>query len=165
MTKNDARKIVIVGGVAGGASAATRARRMNEHAEIILLEKDSDVSFANCGLPYHIGGEIEDRSKLVVASADFLAKRLRLDVRTRHEAISIDRQKKRVEVLLRDSGETIWIDYDKLILARRGKVIRRTIRPIHKPEATWKLKLNANAEDDILENRSSWLGEARQPGK
>ena len=128
MTKNDARKIVIVGGVAGGASAATRARRMNEHAEIILLEKDSDVSFANCGLPYHIGGEIEDRSKLVVASADFLAKRFRLDVRTRHEAISIDRQKKRVEVLLRDSGETIWIDYDKLILAPGAS-------PIHPPIA------------------------------
>ncbi|TWU43439.1 Coenzyme A disulfide reductase [Novipirellula aureliae] len=126
MTKNDGCKIVIVGGVAGGASAATRARRMNEHADIILLEKDSDVSFANCGLPYHIGGEIEDRSELVVASAEFLAKRFRIDVRTRHEAVSIDRQKKRVEVLRRDSGERIWIDYDKLILAPGAS-------PIHPP--------------------------------
>ncbi|MGC6446066.1 MAG: FAD-dependent oxidoreductase, partial [Rubripirellula sp.] len=60
------RRIVIVGGVAGGASAATRARRMNESAEIVLFEKDEHVSFANCGLPYHIGGEIEKRSKLLV---------------------------------------------------------------------------------------------------
>ena len=73
-------RLVIVGGVAGGASAATRARRMNEQAEIILFEKDEDVSFANCGLPYHIGEEIENRDALVVASADFLRRRFRLDV-------------------------------------------------------------------------------------
>ena len=85
------RKIVIVGGVAGGASAATRARRMNEEAEIILIEKDRDVSFANCGLPYYIGGEIVERDKLVVASAEFLRRRFRLDVRTRQEVIRIDR--------------------------------------------------------------------------
>ena len=65
--------IVIVGGVAGGASAATRARRLNEEAEIILFEKDEYVSFANCGLPYYLGGEIADRNKLLVATADFLA--------------------------------------------------------------------------------------------
>lgn len=63
-------RIVIVGGVAGGASAATRARRCNEHADIILLEKDEFVSFANCGMPYHIGGEIPDRSKLLVATKE-----------------------------------------------------------------------------------------------
>ena len=90
--------IVIVGGVAGGASAATRARRVNEDAEIILLEKDEHVSFANCGLPYYLGGEIEDRGKLLVATADFLARRFRLDVRTGHEVRAIDRGTKTVTV-------------------------------------------------------------------
>ncbi len=109
--------IVIVGGVAGGASAATRARRMNENAQIILLEKDPDVSFANCGLPYHIGEEIPNRDSLLVATPEFLRRRFRIDVRTRHEVISIDREQKRVEVRGGENAETFWIDYDKLILA------------------------------------------------
>tara|TARA_R110002073_G_scaffold20123_6_gene72585 strand:- start:6416 stop:8125 length:1710 start_codon:yes stop_codon:yes gene_type:complete len=116
--------IVIVGGVAGGASAATRARRMNENAEIILLEKDPDVSFANCGLPYHIGEEIPNRDSLLVATPEFLRRRFRLDVRTRHEALSIDRQNKRVEVRRGETSEIIWIDYDKLILAPGASPIR-----------------------------------------
>ena len=86
MTETSPRTIVIVGGVAGGASAATRARRMNEQAEIILLEKDDYVSFANCGLPYYIGEEIPERDDLLVATPDFLKQRFRLDVRVRHEA-------------------------------------------------------------------------------
>ena len=110
-------KIVIVGGVAGGASAATRARRMNEHAEIILLEKDADVSFANCGLPYYIGEEIAERSKLVVASAEFLHRRFALDVRTRQEAIAIDRDAKRVTVRNHVTGNEYIESYDKLILS------------------------------------------------
>ena len=74
-------RIVIVGGVAGGASAATRARRCNEHAEIVLLEKDEFVSFANCGMPYHVGGEIPERGKLLVATKELLHRRFRLDAR------------------------------------------------------------------------------------
>ena len=108
---------MIVGGVAGGASAATRARRMNEHAEIILLEKDEYVSFANCGLPYYIGGEIAERQKLLVATPQFLARRFRLDVRTRQEVQRIDRAAKTVTVLNHASGETYQLAYDKLILA------------------------------------------------
>lgn len=111
------RRIVIVGGVAGGASAATRARRMNENADIILLEKDEYVSFANCGLPYHIGEEIEKREKLLVATSEFLQKRFRLDVRTKHEAIRIDRVQKTVSVLNHRDGMTSEIPYDKLILS------------------------------------------------
>ncbi len=94
-------RIVIVGGVAGGASAATRARRMNEQAQIILFEKDEYVSFANCGLPYHIGEEIPDRDSLLVATSEFLRKRFRLDVRVREEVIAIDRDKKTVSVQTR----------------------------------------------------------------
>ena len=107
----------IVGGVAGGASAATRARRMNEHAEIILFEKDADVSFANCGLPYYIGEEIKERSKLVVASAEFLRRRFALDVRTRQEVIAIDRTAKLVTVRNHLTSEESVQAYDKLILS------------------------------------------------
>ncbi|MHB8863361.1 MAG: FAD-dependent oxidoreductase [Pirellulaceae bacterium] len=109
--------IVIVGGVAGGASAATRARRMNEEAEIILFEKDDDVSFANCGLPYYLGGEIANRDKLLVATADFLRRRFRLDVRTRQEVVQIDRSKKAVVVRNHVDGTTYRQPYGKLILA------------------------------------------------
>ena len=91
-------RIVIVGGVAGGASAATRARRCNEHAEIVLLEKDEFVSFANCGMPYHIGGEIPERGKLLVATKELLQRRFRLDVRTHSEVIRIDRATKTVVI-------------------------------------------------------------------
>jgi len=112
--------IVIVGGVAGGASAATRARRMNEQAEIILFEKDEHVSFANCGLPYHIGEEIPNRADLLVATPEFLAKRFRIDVRVRQEVLSIDRERKVVAVRITNGdGDAEYTEqsYDKLILA------------------------------------------------
>lgn len=114
---NGAIRIVIVGGVAGGASAATRARRCNEHAEIILLEKDDHVSFANCGLPYHIGGEIADRGKLLVATKELLQKRFRLDVRTRQQAIRIDRVAKTIIVRHLADGSEYEQPWDKLILS------------------------------------------------
>jgi NADPH-dependent 2,4-dienoyl-CoA reductase/sulfur reductase-like enzyme/rhodanese-related sulfurtransferase len=116
MTKSPLR-IVIVGGVAGGASAATRARRCNEQAEIILLEKDDYVSFANCGMPYHIGGEIPDRSKLLVATKELLERRFRLDVRPRSEVIRIDRAAKAVTVKNLVDGTEHSLNYDKLILS------------------------------------------------
>lgn len=110
-------KIVIVGGVAGGASAATRARRCNEHAEIILLEKDDFVSFANCGMPYHIGDEIPDRAKLLVATKELLTRRFRLDVRPGSEAIRIDRAAKTITVRKVTDGSEYSLPYDKLILS------------------------------------------------
>ncbi|RUL83903.1 FAD-dependent oxidoreductase [Tautonia sociabilis] len=111
------KTIVIVGGVAGGASAAARARRIDERATIILFEKDEDVSFANCGLPYYIGGEIADRAKLLVAPKQLLERRFRLDVRTRQEVVSIDRQAKTVAVRDHGSGADYVQPYDRLILA------------------------------------------------
>jgi len=110
-------KLVIVGGVAGGASAAARARRLSESAEIILLERGPDVSFANCGLPYHIGGEIADRGKLLVATPEFLRQRMNLDVRTRSNVTKIDRASKSVTVRNLDSGKEYQLSYDKLLLA------------------------------------------------
>ncbi|MGI9472877.1 MAG: FAD-dependent oxidoreductase [Rubripirellula sp.] len=110
-------KIVIVGGVAGGASAATRARRMNEDAEIILFEKDGYVSFANCGLPYYIGGEIPKRESLLVATPEFLRRRFKLDVRVRQEVLGIDRSSKTVTIRNHETNESYTETYDKLILA------------------------------------------------
>ena len=110
-------RIVIVGGVAGGASAATRARRCNEHAEIVLLEKDEFVSFANCGMPYHIGGEIPERGKLLVATKELLQRRFRLDVRTHSEVIRIDRATKTVVIRRLQDHSEYSLKYDKLILS------------------------------------------------
>ena len=126
-------KIVIVGGVAGGASAATRARRLGENAQIILLERGPDVSFANCGLPYYIGGEIKDRSKLLVTTAERLKARFNLDVRTRSNVESIDRQKKSVTIRDLASGRVYEESYDKLILAPGAAPIRPPISGIDLP--------------------------------
>ena len=80
-------KLLIVGGVAGGASAAARARRLSEEAQIVLFERGPDVSFANCGLPYYVGGEIAEREKLLVVKPELLRSRFKLDVRTRQHKL------------------------------------------------------------------------------
>jgi len=110
-------KLLIVGGVAGGASAAARARRLDEDAEIILFERGPDVSFANCGLPYFIGGEIEDRNKLLVATPERLRTRFRLDVRVLSSVEAIDRARKSIRVRDLATGHEYDESYDKLILA------------------------------------------------
>ena len=114
-------KILIVGGVAGGASAATRLRRMDESAEIIVLERGPYVSFANCGLPYHIGGVIKERESLLVSTPEHLRAEFNFDVRPRHEVIAIDRAKKEITVHALDTGETYRESYDKLILSPGAK--------------------------------------------
>ncbi|MFL2105601.1 FAD-dependent oxidoreductase [Desemzia sp. FAM 23991] len=112
-------KIVIIGGVAGGMSAATRLRRLNETAEIIVLEKGPYVSFANCGLPYYVAGEIEERSDLLVQTPAALQARFELDVRPNSEAIAINSAQKEVTV---QSGEDEYaLSYDKLILSPGAK--------------------------------------------
>ncbi len=114
---NQPVKILIIGGVAGGASAATRARRCNESAEITLLEKDGYVSFANCGLPYYLGGDIKDREKLLVARPSLFEQRFQVNVKLRHEVTRIVPQEKRVEGINHATGEAFTLPYDKLILA------------------------------------------------
>lgn len=108
-------KLVVVGGVAGGMSAAARARRLDEHAEVIVFEAGPYVSFANCGLPYHVAGEITDRDALLLHTPQSLAKRARLDVRVNSEVVAIDRDAKTVTVRGTD-GEYVE-SYDKLILS------------------------------------------------
>ena len=110
-------RIVIVGGVAGGMSAATRLRRLDEEAEIIVLERSGHVSYANCGLPYFVGGVIEDESTLFLQTPASLHERFRLDVRVLSQAISIDSTGKSVEVKNLSSNEKYILSYDKLILS------------------------------------------------
>lgn len=110
-------KILVIGGVAAGASFAARARRLSESAHITVLERGPDVSFANCGLPYHIGGEIPTRDVLAVQTPASLKALLNLDVRTRCEAVRIDRDGKRVLVRNLQTEQTEWMAYDKLMLA------------------------------------------------
>lgn len=127
-------RIVIVGGVAAGASAAARARRLSETARITVLERGPDVSFANCGLPYHIGGEIADRSRLAVQTPESLAKLLNIDVRVRTEALRIDRARKVVVAreLSPGAGER-EIPYDKLVLAPGAAPLRPPLPGIDDP--------------------------------
>eukprot|EP00962_Isochrysis_galbana_P037547 scaffold13167_cov123-Isochrysis_galbana.AAC.1 len=114
-------KVVVVGAVAGGASCAARLRRLNEHARIVLFERGPDPSFANCGMPYHIGKEIEDRSKLSVATPASLKAKLNLDVRVRSEVTSIDTAAKTVAVTDLASARTYVEPYDELVLSLGAK--------------------------------------------
>jgi len=111
------KTIVIIGGVAGGASAAAKARRTDEQAEIILFERGLYVSFANCGLPYFIGEEIKKRDSLLLQNPKSLWDRFRVEARTRHEVLRVDRQNKQVEVKDLLSGDIFLQKYDRLVLA------------------------------------------------
>lgn len=110
-------KVVIIGGVAGGATAAARLRRLDESTQIIILERSGYVSYANCGLPYYVGGVITDRRKLTLQTPESFRNRFRIDVRVRQEAMRIDREAKEVEVRDLETGETYREGYDKLILS------------------------------------------------
>jgi NADPH-dependent 2,4-dienoyl-CoA reductase/sulfur reductase-like enzyme/rhodanese-related sulfurtransferase len=127
------KRILIIGGVAGGASAAARARRLDETAEIILIERGPDVSFANCGLPYYIGGEIADRASLAVQTPQTLKALLNIEVRTRTEALSIDRAAHTVEIQDLMSDHREHLSYDKLILSPGASPLRPPIPGIEHP--------------------------------
>jgi NADPH-dependent 2,4-dienoyl-CoA reductase/sulfur reductase-like enzyme/rhodanese-related sulfurtransferase len=114
---NKLMKIVIIGGVAGGMSAATRMRRLDADAEIIVIEKSGHVSYANCGLPYYVGGVIEEEEALLLQTPASLHARFRLDVRIASEVTAIDPAKKTVQVLNEVTGESYELDYDKLVLS------------------------------------------------
>ncbi|GEL67730.1 FAD-dependent oxidoreductase [Marinilactibacillus psychrotolerans] len=131
-------RILIIGGVAGGMSAATRLRRLNEDAEIIILEKGPYVSFANCGLPYYVAGEIEERSKLLVQTPESLQARFNLDVRPESEAIAINAQTK--EVTVKNDKEEYTLEYDKLILSPGAKPLIPPIDGIKEAENIFTLR-------------------------
>lgn len=142
-------KIVIIGGVAAGASFATRYRRLNEKDEIIMFEKGEYVSFANCGLPYHISGVIKDRSKLIVETVSNLKSNFNLDVRNFSEVISIDSSNKKVLVKEVLTNKTYYESFDKLIIATGAKPLRPNIEGINSAENIFSLR-NINDMDSII---------------
>ncbi|HBE79684.1 MAG TPA: pyridine nucleotide-disulfide oxidoreductase [Firmicutes bacterium] len=111
------QKIVIIGGVAGGASTAARLRRLDEQLEIVILEKGDAISYANCGLPYYIGGVISDRDELFLQTPEGMKKRFNIDVRVRHEALKIDAAKRELVIKDLQQGRTYIETYDKLVLS------------------------------------------------
>ncbi len=113
----NAKKVVVVGGVAGGASVAARARRLSEDAHIVIVERGSFVSYANCGLPFHIGGEIPERDALLVQTPEGLRNRFNLDVRIQSEAVTIDREKQELTIRALATDTTYTESYDDLVLA------------------------------------------------
>lgn len=117
-------KVVIVGGVAGGATAATRIRRLDEHAQITVFERSGYISYANCGLPYYIGEVIEDSEELTLQTPESFQTRFRINVKVKHEVIDIDVKRKTVTVRNLDTGEEFEEGYDKLILSPGAKPIR-----------------------------------------
>ena len=124
-------KVVIIGGVAGGVTAGTRLRRLDESARILILERSGFVSYANCGLPYYIGGEIRDAGALTLQTPDSLWNRYRIEARVRHEVKAICREEKTLTVLDRDRGLEYQERYDKLILAPGAKPQRPPIPGVH----------------------------------
>ena len=134
-------KIVIIGGVAGGMSAATRLRRLNEKAEIIVLEKSGYVSYANCGLPYYVGGVIENENSLLLQTPESLHQRFNLDVRIKSEALGIDKENRTVKVKNLVKNEEYELNYDKLILSPGASPV---VPPIKGVEHSFTLR---NVED------------------
>lgn len=131
-------KIIIVGGVAGGMSAATRLRRLMEDAEIIVFDKGPYVSFANCGLPYHLSGEIEERSDLLVQTPERLKERFQLDVRPESEVTAIDPVTKTVTVDYK--GQSYRESYDRLILSPGAKPVVPNLEGLDKATNVFTLR-------------------------
>ena len=126
-------KVIIVGGVAGGASCAARLRRLDEKAEIVMVERGPFVSYANCGLPYHVGGVIDKESSLIVASEQFFRKAFAIDARTNCEAIAISPKKKTVDLRNVTTGEVTTESYDKLVLSPGGSSVHPPLPGIDLP--------------------------------
>lgn len=121
------KKIVIIGGVAGGASCAARLRRLDEEANIIMLERGEYISYANCGLPYHVGDVIKSRDALLLQSPEAMKKKYNIDVRVKNEVTSIDKENKIITVRRLDSGETYEETYDTLVISTGSSPVRPPI--------------------------------------
>ncbi|WP_313166937.1 FAD-dependent oxidoreductase [Streptococcus parasuis] len=134
------KKIVIIGGVAGGATAATRLRRLNEEDKIVLFEKGEYISFANCGLPYHVGGVIKERENLLLQTVDGMNQQYGLDVRNFSEVLEINPQSKSVTVLNHQTGERYVESYDQLIISTGAKAIVPPIVGIEEADNVFRLR-------------------------
>ena len=144
------KKVIIIGGVAGGATAAARLRRMDEFAEIIMFERGEYISFANCGLPYYIGGVIENRNSLIVQSAEELSRKFNLDIRIKSEVTSIDSTNKIITVYNLDTQETYTESYDYIIISTGSTPITPPIPGIH--EATNLFTLRTIPDTDAIKS-------------
>jgi len=129
-------KVIIIGGVAGGASCAARLRRMDENAQIIMLERGEYISFANCGLPYHVSGVIKERSALLLQTPEQMQKKYNVDVRVKNEVVSVDPSRKTITVkrLGTESGELYEESYDKLVISTGSSPLRPPIQGIDSPK-------------------------------
>lgn len=134
------KKIVIIGGVAGGVTAATRLRRLNEEDKIVLFEKGEYISFANCGLPYHVGGVIKERENLLLQTVDGMNQQYGLDVRNFSEVLEINPQSKSVTVLNHQTGERYVESYDQLIISTGAKAIVPPIVGIEEADNVFTLR-------------------------
>jgi len=128
-----AKKVLIVGGVAGGASTAARLRRVDENVEIIMFEKGDYISFANCGLPYYIGETIEQRDALLLQTPEAMKARFNIDVRVKNEVVKIDREKKEIEVKDLNTGKSYRESYDYLVLSPGSTPLTPPIPGIDSP--------------------------------
>ncbi len=157
----DIKKVLIVGGVAGGASAAARLRRLNEHVEIILFEKGEYISFANCGLPYYIGGEITNKAELTLMTPKSFTRRFKVDIRTFSEVTAINKEEKYVTVKNHITGEEYTESYDILMLSPGAEPFRPNIEGINLPNVftlrnipdTYKIKdfiTSSNAKSAVI---------------
>ncbi len=149
------KELLIIGGVAAGATAAARARRLDNNVNITLLEAGADVSFANCGLPYYIGGDIEYRSSLILASPETFNEQYRVKVHTHTEALEIDREKKTVKSRNSQNGEERTFSYDSLILAQGGKPVVPPLPGVDKDHVfqLWTLDDMDKIDNFIKDNR------------
>ena len=145
-----AQKIIIVGGVAGGATAAARLRRISEDVEIILIERGENISFANCGLPYYIGETIKDRSKLLVQTVKGMSERFNLDIRNLSEVTSINPENKTVMIKNLQTGEVYEESYDKLLLSPGARPIVPPIPGLN--ESQWLFTLRNIPDTDKIKN-------------
>ena len=129
----DKKRILIVGGVAGGASCAARARRLSETAEIIMFDRGEYVSFANCGLPYYVGNVIKKEKSLLMATPELFRDRFEIQVRLNSEVLAIDRENRRIQVNDLKSGETYFEFYDALVLSPGANPIKPAMPGIDLP--------------------------------
>ena len=124
-------KYIIVGGVAGGATVAARLRRIDEQSQIVMLERGKNISYANCGLPYYVGGVIKERDNLLVQTPQSFSARFNVEVRVENEAVSINRAAKEITIRRVNTGEEYTESYDKLILAPGAEPIRPSLPGIN----------------------------------
>jgi len=140
------KKVLVIGGVAGGATAAARLRRMDEFAEIIMFERGEYISFANCGLPYYIGGVIPNRDSLIVQTAENMAEKFNIDIRTQSEVTNIDSVTKKVTVLNLKNGESYTESYDYIIISTGSIPIKPSIPGINQASNLFTLRTIPDAD-------------------